>query len=519
MEPAADSRRQLGQIMVEEGFLTPDQLQHALDEQNRTGAPLGKVLVDLGLVSPGAVANALAEQHGGLLRTEYGTSTGLRELAGRAQIRTDGSPPPAPPAPPPVAPVPERPATPPPHMGAGLRLAGGAPEPAPAPAPAEPEPAPLPPAAAAEPAPAPEPVPVSEPAPVPEPAPVAEAEPAPPAPPEPLVPPEPDQSERIAELESKLHAVLTERNSLAQSLNEAHARLAEASHAHEQSVAAETAERVGALEAQLQAVQAEAQQAQAGRQELEARLNEKDSQLHEKDAQLHELAQARDAAQERAGVLDAELAEARARHEQQQQPSEQHPEHDALVSRIAELDQALHSAHAERDEAVARVPALESELASVRERLGSQEELGARVEELERALAAAHAERDSVAAHAGTPPAEVADLRRQISERDRDIAESVSEMAKMSRENRALLQLVERQLGDEERGAAPLQERTHVLFVPSASGYTLVERDGVAPAVGAFVELTEPRGSFVVRRLGPSPLPGPKRRCAYLERV
>jgi hypothetical protein len=89
----------------------------------------------------------------------------------------------------------------------------------------------------------------------------------------------------------------------------------------------------------------------------------------------------------------------------------------------------------------------------------------------------------------------------------------------MAREHRALLQLVERQLGDEDRGGVPAQERTHVLFVPSASGYTLVERDGVPPAVGAFVELAEPRGRYVVSRLGPSPLPGPKRRCAYLERA
>jgi len=64
--------------MVDEGFLTEDQLLDALAEQNRSGTPLGKVLVDLGFVSPGAVANALAEQHGGLLRTEYGTSAGLR---------------------------------------------------------------------------------------------------------------------------------------------------------------------------------------------------------------------------------------------------------------------------------------------------------------------------------------------------------------------------------------------------------------------------------------------------------
>ena len=89
MDAAPDTRRQLGQIMVDEGFLTEDQLLDALAEQNRSGTPLGKVLVDLGFVSPGAVANALAEQHGGLLRTEYGTSAGLRELAGRAPIRTE----------------------------------------------------------------------------------------------------------------------------------------------------------------------------------------------------------------------------------------------------------------------------------------------------------------------------------------------------------------------------------------------------------------------------------------------
>jgi chromosome segregation ATPase len=165
------------------------------------------------------------------------------------------------------------------------------------------------------------------------------------------------------------------------------------------------------------------------------------------------------------------------------------------------------------------VAALEPELAAVRDRLGQQHDLAARVDELERELAAAHAERETVAAHASTSPTEVAELRRQVSERDRELADSVSEMAKMSREHRALLQLVERQLGDEERGGAPAPERTHVLFVPSASGYTLVEREGTAPAVGAFVELSEPRGRFLVRRLGPSPLPGVKRRCAYLERV
>ena len=70
--------------MVDEGFLTLDQLSLALAEQDRTGRPLGKVLVELGFVSEGAVANALAEQHGGLLKTEFGISAGLGTHPGGA---------------------------------------------------------------------------------------------------------------------------------------------------------------------------------------------------------------------------------------------------------------------------------------------------------------------------------------------------------------------------------------------------------------------------------------------------
>ena len=71
-------RRQLGQIMVDEGFLTPEQLEHAIAEQHRSGKPLGQVLVETGMASAGAVANALAEQAGGLLKTEFGVSAGFR---------------------------------------------------------------------------------------------------------------------------------------------------------------------------------------------------------------------------------------------------------------------------------------------------------------------------------------------------------------------------------------------------------------------------------------------------------
>jgi hypothetical protein len=74
-------RRQLGTIMIEEGFLTPEQLEEAIAEQHRSSKPLGQVLVELGLASAGAVANALAEQHGGLLKTEFGVSAGLHPAA------------------------------------------------------------------------------------------------------------------------------------------------------------------------------------------------------------------------------------------------------------------------------------------------------------------------------------------------------------------------------------------------------------------------------------------------------
>jgi hypothetical protein len=78
MEMTAGIRRQLGTIMVEEGFLTQEQLDYAIAVHRASGRPLGQVLVEGGLASAGAVANALAEQHGGLLKTEFGVSAGLR---------------------------------------------------------------------------------------------------------------------------------------------------------------------------------------------------------------------------------------------------------------------------------------------------------------------------------------------------------------------------------------------------------------------------------------------------------
>lgn len=55
----------------------------------------------------------------------------------------------------------------------------------------------------------------------------------------------------------------------------------------------------------------------------------------------------------------------------------------------------------------------------------------------------------------------------------------------------------------------------YLLFVWRPTGYELREGDGEPPAVGSVVEVDE--GRMVVTRLGPSPLPGDDRRCAFLQ--
>jgi len=61
-------------------------------------------------------------------------------------------------------------------------------------------------------------------------------------------------------------------------------------------------------------------------------------------------------------------------------------------------------------------------------------------------------------------------------------------------------------------GAAPAA--THLLFVRTPDGYGLRLAVGEAPAPGAQVFVDG--AAHVVAKLGPSPLPGDRRRCAYL---
>lgn len=55
----------------------------------------------------------------------------------------------------------------------------------------------------------------------------------------------------------------------------------------------------------------------------------------------------------------------------------------------------------------------------------------------------------------------------------------------------------------------------YLLFVWRPTGYRLEERQGPPPSVGSEVELAD--GAQHVIKVGPSPLPGDPRPCAYLE--
>ena len=56
--------KQLGDILLEGGFVTQDQLTEAFDEHQRLGRSLGRVLVDRGILSESQLVAALAQQIG-----------------------------------------------------------------------------------------------------------------------------------------------------------------------------------------------------------------------------------------------------------------------------------------------------------------------------------------------------------------------------------------------------------------------------------------------------------------------
>jgi hypothetical protein len=69
------------------------------------------------------------------------------------------------------------------------------------------------------------------------------------------------------------------------------------------------------------------------------------------------------------------------------------------------------------------------------------------------------------------------------------------------------------------REAAQESNCGHLLFVPSAGGYELVEGAGESPSPGDLLEIDGRDGRYAVTRVVRSPLPNDGRSCAYLEAI
>jgi uncharacterized coiled-coil protein SlyX len=68
MESAA--KRRLGDIFVERGLITSEQLEEALRHQRETGEKLGEILVELGFVTRVALAGVISQQWDDLRLTQ-----------------------------------------------------------------------------------------------------------------------------------------------------------------------------------------------------------------------------------------------------------------------------------------------------------------------------------------------------------------------------------------------------------------------------------------------------------------
>ena len=76
--------RPLGQLLVQRGLLSSEELEAALDEQERTGGLLGEILMRNGLLSRLALASSLHEQSLAE-EPESGFGSGLRGALGGAE--------------------------------------------------------------------------------------------------------------------------------------------------------------------------------------------------------------------------------------------------------------------------------------------------------------------------------------------------------------------------------------------------------------------------------------------------
>lgn len=83
------TKKRLGELLVEAGLVSEEQLQHSLQEQRRSGELLGEVMVHLGYVTEDDVASTLVQQFGiPFIRvSQYYISKDMVDLFPEAMLR------------------------------------------------------------------------------------------------------------------------------------------------------------------------------------------------------------------------------------------------------------------------------------------------------------------------------------------------------------------------------------------------------------------------------------------------
>ena len=463
MEAARIPWRPLGRLLVEQGLLTADELEHALAQQERTGRRLGETLVDCGFVSGPELSNALAAQYGIELTAETGFGTGLRTEIQRR------------------------------HETDRARIVR------PVPSPEE----------------------LTQPEPETE---QGELE-APPQDEQLLHAQLEEQWAKLAAAEERLTESHRELTALAHEYDERRSqatRLARrARQAREQLGSGhERDERIARLEGDARGREAEIDQLRSELTDLREELASAEAAAEERlmDSHRELVALAREYDRRRGQA--ARLAQRARRAREGVGLEHDHDEHIAQLEEIARGRDAeierLRDGLAGAEAAVAeRDRLLEEHRRESEESTASEEQLTDKLATVEQLLVDSQRE---LASHRERRRSQLARFIRRVRERDAHIERLAADVRGCDAELDRLRHELETRLAEQAAlPAPPPPPASHLVFVQLAGRYELVEQAGPPPARNAVLELPELHGGpLVVAGLSRSPLPGDARPCAFL---
>jgi len=182
-----------------------------------------------------------------------------------------------------------------------------------------------------------------------------------------------------------------------------------------------------------------------------------------------------------------------------------------LEERAEWVEHRLHRGALELDERAAALERTARKLESEATRLT---ELGAELSQREAELGELAAAFNERGARLSAAEAEVLQREERLAGREARVVRLVRRIA----ERRARVSAAVRAAPPAVAPAPEPRATSHLLLLASAAGYALHEREGPVPERGSEVApLGEDGRSYRVAGAGPSPLPGDRRRCAYLE--